>query len=94
MIAVNASILRKTFLTGLTRLLLACIRIYQRLLSPFMGTQCRFHPTCSHYACEAIQIHGPIKGSLLAAYRILRCNPFCAGGNDPVPETNNRKETA
>ena len=48
---------------------------------------CRFYPTCSQYALEAIQKHGAFKGSLLAAYRILRCNPFSKGGYDPVPES-------
>jgi len=61
------------------------IRLYQMTLSPYMGQSCRFTPTCSAYAIEALQKHGLLKGSLLAVYRILRCNPWCRGGYDPVP---------
>ncbi|MBS2029906.1 MAG: membrane protein insertion efficiency factor YidD [Deltaproteobacteria bacterium] len=61
------------------------IALYQRLLSPLLPPACRFHPSCSHYAREAISVHGAAKGSLLAAWRILRCQPFCRGGLDPVP---------
>jgi putative membrane protein insertion efficiency factor len=64
----------------------ACIRGYQVLLSPVFGTQCRFYPTCSHYALDAIARHGAGKGLLLSAGRIVRCNPLCEGGHDPVPE--------
>jgi putative membrane protein insertion efficiency factor len=65
-------------------LLLKLIRCYQLLLSPFMGPCCRFVPSCSQYAYEAIQLHGPIRGSFLAAGRLLRCHPFHPGGYDPV----------
>ena len=65
------------------------IRGYQRLISPLTGRHCRFYPTCSQYAVEAIQIHGPLRGGWLALKRILRCNPFGGWGFDPVPE---RKE--
>ncbi len=68
------------------RVLSACIRMYQLLLSPVFGTQCRFYPTCSHYALEAIARHGAAKGLLMTAGRIARCNPLCAGGHDPVPD--------
>jgi uncharacterized protein len=68
------------------RALYACIRTYQVLLSPVFGTQCRFYPTCSHYALDAIARHGAGKGSLLTLGRIARCNPLCEGGHDPVPE--------
>ncbi|WOJ92451.1 membrane protein insertion efficiency factor YidD [Congregibacter variabilis] len=61
------------------------IRGYQLLLSPFMGHHCRYYPTCSRYAIEAIEEHGPIKGSNLAVRRILRCHPWHEGGADPVP---------
>lgn len=62
------------------------IRTYQLTLSPrFSHGSCRYTPTCSQYAIEAIEIHGIFKGSLLAARRILRCNPFFKGGWDPVP---------
>lgn len=69
-----------------SRALTLCIRAYQALLSPVFGTQCRFYPTCSQYALGAIAQHGAGKGLLLAAGRITRCNPFCEGGHDPVPE--------
>lgn len=70
----------------LTRLLVALVRAYQLALSPFFGQQCRFTPTCSHYAIEALQTHGAAKGMLLAVKRILRCHPWQAGGHDPVPK--------
>jgi putative membrane protein insertion efficiency factor len=68
------------------RALFACIRAYQVLLSPIFGRQCRFYPSCSHYALEAIARHGACKGVLLSAGRIARCNPLCEGGHDPVPQ--------
>ncbi|HOJ12902.1 MAG TPA: membrane protein insertion efficiency factor YidD [Deltaproteobacteria bacterium] len=67
--------------------LIALIRIYQAIVSPMLGPACRFHPSCSAYAIEAIDTHGPLRGTILAAWRILRCNPFCKGGFDPVPGT-------
>lgn len=63
----------------------AAVRLYQVTLSPFLGQGCRFHPTCSHYALEAVDRHGPVKGVWLAGKRILRCHPFHPGGFDPVP---------
>lgn len=66
-------------------LFIAAIRLYRRLLSPLIGRQCRFTPTCSHYAEQAIELYGPGRGSWLALRRILRCHPLCAGGEDPVP---------
>lgn len=69
------------------RLLLAIIRAYQFLLSPWVGNQCRFYPTCSHYAAEAIERHGAVRGSWLALCRIGRCHPWHPGGMDPVPES-------
>jgi putative membrane protein insertion efficiency factor len=65
--------------------LIYLIRVYQRCISPFLPRACRFYPTCSAYAAEAIARHGTIKGCLYALRRILRCHPFCAGGYDPVP---------
>lgn len=65
--------------------LLGLIRAYQFLLSPWLGNQCRFYPTCSHYAYEAIDRHGALAGGYLATRRILRCHPWCEGGLDPVP---------
>jgi hypothetical protein len=61
------------------------LRAYKRLVSPFMPRACRFHPSCSEYAAEAVEVHGALKGSVLAAGRLLRCNPWSAGGFDPVP---------
>lgn len=66
-------------------LLLAVIRAYQKRISPLLGPRCRFHPTCSQYADEAIREYGAGRGSLMAIWRILRCQPFCKGGYDPVP---------
>lgn len=73
---------------GLSLVLQWLVRLYQLTLSPFIGNQCRFHPTCSHYAMEALQRHGPWRGSWLAATRLGRCHPLAAGGVDPVPHTN------
>lgn len=64
---------------------LCAIRIYQLILSPFIGNQCRFHPSCSQYALEAIDAHGALKGTWLAIKRLGRCHPFHPGGFDPVP---------
>ena len=69
------------------RLLIGAIRLYRKTLSPFIGQQCRFEPTCSHYGEEAIEKHGALRGSLLTVWRILRCGPWSKGGYDPVPET-------
>ena len=66
--------------------LLAAIRTYQLTLSAWLGGQCRFSPTCSRYAEEAIRSLGATRGSFLAARRVLRCNPFGRGGLDPVPQ--------
>jgi uncharacterized protein len=66
--------------------LLALIRLYQKIVSPTLPAgSCRFYPTCSHYGYQAIYKYGAIKGSLMAAWRIIRCNPFNRGGFDPVP---------
>ncbi len=69
----------------LGRLLTWPIRLYQRWISRFTPAMCRFRPTCSQYALDAIRLHGIFKGSTLALWRILRCNPLCKGGWDPVP---------
>ena len=66
-------------------ILIAMIRFYQKFLSPLKHTRCPYTPTCSQYGLEAIQKEGAFKGSLLACWRILRCNPFSKGGYDPVP---------
>ncbi len=67
------------------QVLIALVRGYRLLLSPWLGSSCRFEPTCSAYALEALQRHGAAAGSYLAAARILRCHPWCAGGIDAVP---------
>jgi putative membrane protein insertion efficiency factor len=64
---------------------LGSVRIYQKLVSPFLGANCRYYPTCSHYTYEAIEIHGAARGSWLGLKRIGRCHPFHEGGVDPVP---------
>jgi putative membrane protein insertion efficiency factor len=69
----------------MSRLLNALIRAYQIAVSPFIGPHCRYLPTCSDYAREAIERHGAARGSWLAVKRVGRCHPFCAGGHDPVP---------
>lgn len=66
-------------------LLLFLIRSYQRWLSPWLGAQCRFAPTCSHYSLEAIEKHGCLKGLWLTLRRIVKCAPWHPGGIDPVP---------
>lgn len=70
----------------LRRLFVLPIRLYQRLISPLTPPSCRFEPSCSEYGAQAILAHGVVKGTLLAAWRILRCHPFTPGGFDPVPE--------
>ena len=69
----------------IAKLEIMMIRFYKRFISPNMSSHCKYTPTCSQYAVEAIQKYGCIKGSLLAAWRILRCNPCSKGGYDPVP---------
>ncbi|MBE5886307.1 MAG: membrane protein insertion efficiency factor YidD [Lachnospiraceae bacterium] len=67
------------------KILIAMIKFYRKYLSPLKSTCCPYTPTCSQYGLEAIEKYGAIKGSLLTAWRILRCNPFSKGGYDPVP---------
>ncbi len=67
-------------------LILALIRVYQKIISPGLpGNTCRFYPTCSHYGYQAVYKYGAIKGLFKAIYRVFRCNPFNPGGYDPVP---------
>lgn len=68
------------------RILISLIKGYHKYISPILPGACRFYPTCSMYAVEAIERFGIIRGTALATYRILRCNPFCKGGYDPVPK--------
>ena len=72
-------------------LAISFIKAYQRWLSPLLGNNCRFNPTCSSYAIEAINSFGVIKGCWLASKRILKCHPLHAGGNDPVPTSKKEK---
>ncbi len=65
-------------------LLIGCIKVYRAILSGWLGGQCRFYPSCSRYAEDAIKVHGAVRGSGMAVWRVLRCNPFGAGGVDRV----------
>jgi uncharacterized protein len=67
------------------RLLVALVRAYRFFLSPWLGSACRFEPTCSAYALQALQQHGATAGSYLTLRRLVRCHPWCEGGHDPVP---------
>lgn len=69
----------------MTRLAVAPIRFYQWVISPLLGPACRYHPTCSCYAAEALQTHGWLRGGWLAAKRLVSCNPWGGSGFDPVP---------
>lgn len=68
------------------RALMAVVRGYRLLLSPWLGNACRFEPTCSRYSLAALEKHGALAGSYLTVHRILRCQPWCDGGHDPVPD--------
>ncbi|WP_314826981.1 membrane protein insertion efficiency factor YidD [Segatella baroniae] len=70
---------------GMSLLLILPILFYQRFVTPFTPPSCRFTPTCSEYARQALLKHGPVKGLLLAVWRVLRCNPWGGSGYDPVP---------
>lgn len=68
---------------------IALIKGYKRYISPMLGQHCRFYPTCSSYAIEALKTHGLFKGLALTVWRLLRCGPWCEGGFDPVPPKKN-----
>ena len=68
------------------RALMALVRVYRLLLSPWLGSSCRFEPTCSAYSLQALDKHGAAVGTYMTLHRLARCHPFCAGGHDPVPE--------
>ena len=72
-------------LIKMKKILIAFIQFYRKYISPIKGTKCPYFPSCSEYGLQAIEKHGAVKGSLLAIWRILRCNPFSKGGYDPVP---------
>lgn len=67
------------------KFIIAAIRFYQKHISAHLPAMCKYYPTCSRYAVEAIEIHGAFKGSIMAALRLMRCNPLFVGGYDPVP---------
>lgn len=73
-------------MTFMSKLLIKLIEFYQKNISPAKIPCCRFTPTCSAYAIEALRVHGFFKGTALSIWRMLRCNPLCRGGYDPVPE--------
>jgi putative membrane protein insertion efficiency factor len=79
---------------ALVVLLRAPILVWQWFLAPVLGVNCRYEPSCSHYAAEALDRHGPLRGSWLAAWRILRCNPWGGAGYDPVPDARPRGRSA
>ncbi|MDP1595740.1 MAG: membrane protein insertion efficiency factor YidD [Methylotenera sp.] len=69
----------------MARFLVGVVKAYQLILSPMLGQQCRFYPTCSQYAIEAIRKHGAFLGTYFTVRRLLRCHPWHAGGHDPIP---------
>ena len=73
-------------MSAVRAVVLAPIRFYQRFISPLLPRRCKYHPTCSAYAVQAIESYGILRGSVLAAWRLLRCNPFSDGGYDPVSD--------
>jgi len=73
------------------KVLIALIRSYQYLISPWLGNHCRYYPSCSHYAVTALRTHGAARGSWLALLRLSRCHPWHEGGFDPVPEPGEKK---
>lgn len=75
----------------MNRLLVWLLRGYQLLVSPMLGQNCRFYPSCSHYAVEALQVHGTVRGIWLTLRRLGRCHPWHAGGVDPVPPAGTGK---
>ena len=74
------------------RVVIANLRLYHNVVSPYLGVNCRYYPSCSCYATEAVQEFGVCKGLVLAIWRLLRCHPFSAGGYDPVPQNKLDKQ--
>lgn len=75
----------------LSRLLIWLVWQYQKFISPLLGSNCRYTPTCSQYLIEAIRIHGPLRGTWMGFCRVLRCNPFGGYGYDPVPQKGEKR---
>jgi len=73
-------------------LFIGLVRLYQLIISPWMPSSCRYHPTCSQYSIEAFRKHGAIKGLWLTVKRVARCHPWSEGGYDPVPDTDNKSK--
>lgn len=73
-------------------LLIGFVRLYQLIISPYLPSSCRYHPTCSRYTIEALKRHGALKGTWLGIKRISRCHPWSEGGYDPVPDTKSEIE--
>jgi len=80
-------------LTAAAWVLVLLLNGYRRFISPLLAERCRFYPSCSAYALEAVQVHGAVRGSWLAVRRLSRCHPFHAGGLDPVPAPRRKAET-
>ena len=76
----------------MSKIFVAFVRVYQYTISPLLGPRCRYYPSCSNYAVEALREHGAVRGLGLAMWRLLRCNPFSNGGYDPVPPRHKRCE--
>ena len=76
----------------LARMMILLVRLYQVTLSPLVGRKCRFQPTCSHYFIEAVEVHGALRGAAMGVWRVLRCNPLCKGGCDPVPRKSSESQ--
>jgi putative membrane protein insertion efficiency factor len=81
-------------LSAASRILVVLLTGYRRFISPLLGPTCRFYPSCSAYALEAVQLHGALRGSWLAARRLSRCHPFHSGGIDPVPGSEQAQASA
>jgi len=85
------TLLWRWFRAGMVGLLILLVRAYQVTLSPILGWQCRFIPSCSQYFIQAVHTRGPVVGLALGLWRIIRCHPFSKGGYDPVPERTKRR---
>jgi hypothetical protein len=82
---INDLVLIKWIRSGLSFLLIIPVKIYQWILSPLLPSTCRYFPSCSQYAIEALRVHGPVKGLIMGTRRIISCNPWGGHGHDPVP---------